>query len=73
VREKMVKSDLSRGVINQRVDRVKRFFKWAVGNELVGAPVHQALLAVQGLSKERSAAREFEAGRPVPPGDVEKT
>ena len=35
VREFMIDNDLSRGVINNRVNRIKRFFKWAVAEELV--------------------------------------
>jgi integrase len=73
VREKMIASDLSRGVINQRVDRIKRVYKWAVENELVQATTHQALLAVRGLPKGRSAARESQPVRPAPMADVEKT
>ena len=73
VREKMITSGLCRGVINQRVDRVKRMYKWAVENELVNATTHQALLAVRGLPKGRSAARESEPVRPVPETDVQKT
>jgi hypothetical protein len=41
--------ELSRGVINQRVGRVVRMFKWAVGEELVPVEVSQALKAVPGL------------------------
>jgi hypothetical protein len=43
VRQKMVDVGLSRGVVNQRVGRVKRIFKWAVAEELVQPGVHQAL------------------------------
>jgi hypothetical protein len=30
IREKMIHSGLARGVINQRIDRIKRAFKWGV-------------------------------------------
>ncbi len=33
VRQKMIDNDLSRGVINNRINRIKRFFKWAVAEE----------------------------------------
>ena len=72
VREKLIASDLSRGVINQRIDRIKRVYKWAVENELAPATVHQALLTVRGLPKGRSAARESELVRPVPEGTCKK-
>jgi hypothetical protein len=39
VRQRMIDTDLSRGVINAHVSRIKRLFKWAVENELV-PPVH---------------------------------
>jgi integrase len=73
VRERLIASDLSRGVINQRINRIKRVYKWAVENELVRAAVHQALITVRGLPKGRSAARESEPVRPVPEGDVQNT
>jgi integrase len=57
---------LSRGVINQRIGRVRRMFRWAVENEMVPATVQHGLQAVKGLSKGRSAARETEPVRPVP-------
>ena len=34
VRERMVDEDLSRGYINDHIDRIKRMFKWAVAEEL---------------------------------------
>jgi integrase len=64
---------LSRGVVNQRVGRVRRAFKWAGENELVPASVHHALCDVRGLQRGRSAARETEPVRPVPAAVVEET
>src|SRR5262249_36493215 len=49
VRQRMVEAGLSRGVINQRVGRIVRMYKWAVGDELVPVAVYQALKAVPGL------------------------
>jgi integrase len=69
----MVKADLSRGVINGYVDRIKRVFKWAAAQELVpGGPYH-ALAAVDPLRKGRSEARETEPVRPVPEAWVHST
>jgi integrase len=73
VRAKMIAADLCRGVINQRIDRVKRVFKWAVENELVAVTTYQALAAVRGLPKGRSPARESTPVKPAPVADVEKT
>src|SRR5262249_41616211 len=52
------KPRLARRVINQRVDHVKRFFAWAVSEELVPAAVHDALLRVAGLRRGHEGARE---------------
>jgi integrase len=62
---------LARGVVNQRVGRIVRAFKWGVENELVPAAVFQALKAVRGLAKGRSPARETEPVKPVPEAYVE--
>jgi integrase len=63
---------LARGVINQRIGRIIRVFKWAVGEELVPEAVWRALTAVRGLQKGRCKARETEPVRPVEAAHVEK-
>jgi integrase len=60
-----------RGVVNQRVGRIRRLFRWGVENELVPPSVLQGLQAVRGLLKGRSAAREREPVKPVPEAFVE--
>jgi integrase len=67
----LIDAGLSRGVINQRVGRVRRVFRWAVSEELVPEPVYRALMAVEGLTAGRSAARERPPVRAVPDADVE--
>jgi integrase len=62
-----------RGVVNQRVGRLKRLFKWAVEQELVPPSVYHDLQAVRGLTKGRSAARETEPVGPVSPAVVAAT
>jgi integrase len=57
---------LCRNVINQRIAHVKRLFRWAVAEELLPPSVYQALQAVRGLQKGRSAARETAPVGPVP-------
>jgi integrase len=64
---------LSRGVVNQRVGRIRRLFRWAVSKELVPAPVLTALSALKGLERGRSDARETEPVAPVPVAFVEAT
>ena len=51
--------------VNKQISRVRHVFKWAVGEELVPAAVHQALLSVEGLRRGRSAARETAPVKPV--------
>src|SRR5262249_707366 len=61
---------LSRGVVNQRIGRIKRLIAWAVENELVPANVLHGLQAVRGLQLGRSEARETDPVKPVPVGFV---
>ncbi|MDZ4784352.1 MAG: site-specific integrase [Planctomycetia bacterium] len=70
-REAMIGKDLCRTTINGYVSRIKQAFRWAVENELVPAPVHQALLAVPGLKRGRTLARESAPVRPVDGADME--
>jgi hypothetical protein len=53
VRQKMLDADRSRGVVNQRIGRLKRLFKWAVAEGLVPVAVHQQLYCVAGIPKGR--------------------
>ena len=73
VREGMIASDISRKVVNQRVDRIKRVFKWAASEELVPVAVHQALRTLSGLQAGRSKARETAPVLPVPVEHYEAT
>ena len=65
VRHLMVDSDLSRGVVNHRVNRIKRLFKWAVSEELIPSSVYEGLRTVGGLLYGRTTARETEPVKPV--------
>ena len=56
---------LARGVVNQRVGRIRRMFKWAVENECVPPQILQGLLAVKGLAAGRTEARETDPVQPV--------
>lgn len=67
VRQHMIDAGaLSRGVINNRINCIRRIFKWAVAEELVSALVYNALQTVAGLRFGRSEARETKPIRPVP-------
>jgi len=69
----MIEADLSRGVINQRIGRIIRMYKWAVAEEIVPETIHRALKTVTGLERGRSEARETEPVRPVPDAIVDAT
>jgi integrase len=71
VRERMIEDKLSRGVINQRVGRIIRLFKWAGSEELVSGSVYQSLKTVSGLQRGRRTARETEPVRPVDEVSIE--
>jgi hypothetical protein len=47
----MVDLDQSRTYVNANTHRIRRAFRWGVAEELVPAPVHQALRAVPGLGR----------------------
>jgi hypothetical protein len=55
----------TRGLINSAAGCIKRMFKWAVAEELIPPMVYQGLLAVSGLKKGRTEARETQPIRPV--------
>lgn len=72
VRQYMIDNEkLSRGLINRRINRIRRVFKWGVSEELVPPSVHEGLRAVDGLRYGRTAAREAPPVRPVPQEHVE--
>jgi hypothetical protein len=74
VREHLIQAgSISRGVINSRIDRIKRIFKWAVSEELVPPSVYEGLRAVAGLRYGRSDAREAEPVKPIADEWIEAT
>ena len=58
VRRTMIDSGLSRTTINARIGKIRRMFKWAVGEELLPASVFEGLRAVEGLRAGREGVRE---------------
>ena len=71
VRQRMIDHGLCRKHINQRVNRVRRVFKWGVENELVPPQVLHGLQAVAPLKKGRTSAPESEPVRPATDAHVE--
>jgi integrase len=67
VRQHMIDAQgLCRNVVNHRCDRIKRFVRWAVSEELAPPYLYEALRTVQGLRFGRTKARETEPIKPVP-------
>jgi integrase len=64
---------LARNTINARVARIKLMFSWAVVHKLVLPGVYHGLLAVKGLARGRSEARETDAITPVAVAVVQDT
>ena len=73
LQDDMARSGLCRNQVNARINRVRRFFKWAVSFERLPATAHQGLKDVPGLQRGRSEARESEPVAPVPVEVVEAT
>ena len=71
VRLAMIERGLCRTFINRQVNRIKKMFSWAAGEELLPLAIYQALTTVDGLRKERSAAREKPPVGPVPEAHIE--
>jgi hypothetical protein len=71
VRSHMIDQGLSRKVINARVSRIKRMFRWASKKKLVPADTYHGLKAVEGLLRGCSKARETEPVGAVSEAHVE--
>jgi integrase len=73
VRESLIQEGLSRKYVNDSMSRVRRMFRWAVAEELIPPSVFQALSAVPGLHRGRSAAKESRRVAPVAEETVQAT
>lgn len=71
VRQAMIDQGLSRKLINARVNRIRRMFRWGVSKELVPATTLHALQALAPLKKGRCQAPEAPSIKPVPEAHVE--
>jgi integrase len=71
VRDDMIRSGLSRGVVNARVHRIRRAFRWAASFKLIPAGVYAELITVEALKEGRCAAREAPAVLPAAAEHVE--
>lgn len=73
VRNRIVKAGIVRTQVNKQIDRIRRAFKWAAGEELLPASVYEALRLVPGLRAGRSEAEESEAIKPIDDTTVKAT
>ena len=73
IRKRFVDAGWCRNLVNQRVNRVRRIFKWAAGEELVGFDVYQRLTTVAGLAKGRCGVRESKPVLPIDDAVVDAT
>jgi integrase len=73
VQQRMIEAGLCRTFINKQIGRIKRAFKWAVSQELISGENLPALLAVSGLRKGRTVARETLPIEPVDDAIVNAT
>lgn len=73
VRQRMIDAGLCRSLINHRIDRVRRVFKWAASEELVQVTSYEALRTLAGLRCGRSGARESKPVGPVDDATVDAT
>ena len=64
---------LSRKVINQRIEHIKRFYRWAVSDEVASAEVYSALLTVPGLRQGHAKTIDYPKVGPVPEAHVNAT
>jgi integrase len=64
VRDAMVKSGLSRKLINARINRIRRMFRWAVTEDLCEPATLERLRALEALRRGRGG-KERPAVRPV--------
>ncbi len=65
VRQAMIEQGLCRRVINGRVNRIRRIFKWGVSKQLLSPLVLQSLQSLAPLKKGRCNVREAEPVKPV--------
>jgi integrase len=73
IQKDLTKCGLSRGVVNARINRLRRVFKWAVSFQLIPANVYHSLQTVPGLQRGRCEAREAPPVPPVADGVVQAT
>jgi integrase len=62
----MIEKNWCRAYINRQINRIRRMFRWGVSEEMLPPDVYHGLLAVEGLRKGKSKAREKAPVKQVP-------
>ncbi len=70
-RDRMIKAKLARTTINDRVNRIRRVFRWFASRQIVPASVWGEMKALEGLKPGRSEAVDPDPVRPVPGSYIE--
>ncbi len=73
VRKAYIDAGNCRTLVNSRVGKIKRVFRWAAEQELIPVTTFTALTTVAGLLRGRTEARESEPVGPVDPATVDAT
>ena len=73
LQQHLIEQGLSRRCINDRLNRVRRVFRWAVSEQLAIPSLAHALDSVSGLRFGRTDARESPSIQPVADATVEAT
>ena len=73
LQQRMVDDDLCRPVVNSRIGKIKRVFRWAVSEQICPPAVLQGLQSVMGLQRGRTEAREPGPISPVEEATVDAT
>ncbi|MEE8104581.1 MAG: site-specific integrase [Planctomycetota bacterium] len=71
VRDAMIERGWVRYTINKHIGRVRRMFAWATERERIPGNIYHALLAVKGLQRGRTAAKEGKGVSTVPQEHVD--
>ena len=73
IQQHFVTKGSARRYINDTIGAIRRAFRWATAEELVAPSVYQALAALPGLKRGRTAAKETAPIAPVADDVVEAT
>jgi integrase len=73
VRQAMIEDQLGRKTINGRISRIKRMFRWGTRVGLLPPSCYHALMALEGLKRFRSPAKETPPVTTVPELSIQAT